>query len=425
MTGLATLFSRGVTVLVGLATLPITSHYLGKERFGLWLTLSSLMAWIVIADLGIAVSLINALSTADGRDDRITAQRSIASAFWMTSLIAFLLIGLGLLALRFVDWTLVFNLRTTQAIDEAGPSVLVLLVLCALRLPSSIIGCTYQAYQEGYIYQLVNGMGSLLGAAGLILAVMFEAGLPWLVGAYLAGMLLTDAISGLYLFGYRKPWLFPSWESFELSQAKWLLHRGSLFWIAQISTILIFQMDIIIVARLFGASEVPVYGTTLRMFILLGAVQMAFLTPLWPAYGEASSRKDWNWISLTFRKSIKYSLFWSIPSALLLTVWMPHIFILLVTPDLIPDQKLTLTMMATEIVNSVTRCISIFLNGLGAIRGQAIIGPVAGIANLVLSWELGIWLGPVGVSLATAICISVFWIGFLGNESRQRLSLFA
>ena len=93
LTGMTTLFSRGVTVIIGLATLPITSHYLGKERFGLWLTLSSFIAWIVIVDLGIAISLINALSSADGRDDRTTAQRAVASAFWMTALIALLLIA--------------------------------------------------------------------------------------------------------------------------------------------------------------------------------------------------------------------------------------------------------------------------------------------------------------------------------------------
>lgn len=380
------------------------------------------MAWIVIADLGIAISLINALSSADGKDDRITAQRSVASAFWMTVLIALLMIGVSLVAVKLISWKVVFNLISPLAISEVGPSVLVLLILCALRLPSSIVSCTYQAYQEGYLYQFWNGFGGLLGAAGLILAVRLEAGLPWLVGAYLGGMLLTDAISGIYLFVYRKAWLFPWLGKFDMRQAKWLLSRGSQFWIAQISAIFIFQIDLFIVARLFGASEVPVYGTTLRMFTLLGAVQMAFLLPLWPAYGEALARKDSNWISQAYRASIKYSLYWSVPSALLLVVLMPHIFKLLVTPDLIPDRTLTLTMMVTEMVNSVTRCISIFLNGLGAIRGQAVIGPIAGIANLALSWELGARMGPVGVSMATAICISIFWIGFLGNESRRRLN---
>ncbi|QQS48757.1 MAG: oligosaccharide flippase family protein [Acidobacteriota bacterium] len=421
LTGLATLFSRGVTVLIGLATLPITSHYLGKERFGLWLTLSSLMAWIVIADLGIAVSLINALSTADGREDRTTAQRAVASAFWMTALIAVLVIGLGLITVRFVNWGFIFNLATSQAADEAGPAVLVLLVLCALRLPSSIIGCTYQAYQEGYIYQVWNGVGGLCGAAGLIIAVRLEAGLPWLVGAYLGGMLLTDVLSGIYLFGYRKSWLAPSWREFDFGQVKWLLRRGGQFWIAQISAILLLQIDLLIVARLFGASEVSVYGTTLRLFMLLGSIQMAFIAPLWPAYGEASTRDDVRWISMTYRRSIKISLIWSIPATILMTILMPQFFKILVDPGLVPDQQLTVTMMLTEVINSITRCMSILLNGLGAVRIQAIIGPIAGITNLTLSLTLGHWKGPVGVSLATAICLSVFWVGFLGNEVKHRL----
>lgn len=423
LTGLTALFSRGVTVIIGLATLPITSHYLGKERFGLWLTLSSLMAWIVIADLGIAISLINALSSADGKDDRITAQRSVASAFWMTVLIALLMIGVSLVAVKLISWKVVFNLISPLAISEAGPSVLVLLILCALRLPSSIVSCTYQAYQEGYLYQLWNGFGGLLGAAGLILAVMLEAGLPWLVGAFLGGMLLTDAISGLHLFVYRKSWLAPTLAKFDLGQAKWLLRRGGLYWIAQLSAILLFQVDLLIVARLYGASEVPVYGTTLRMFMLLGAVQMAFLAPLWPAYGEAWARKDRNWVSKTYKRSIQYSLLLFIPAAMILAILMPNIFKILVTDDLLPNQNLTMVMMATEVINSLTRCISILLNGLGVIRGQALIGPIAGVINLGLSWILGSWIGPMGVSLSTALCLSVFWIGFLGCEAKQSLRL--
>ncbi|MBK6799321.1 MAG: hypothetical protein IPG76_21690 [Acidobacteria bacterium] len=74
-TGIATLLARGIVVAVGLFTLPITSHYLGRERFGLWLTLSSFISWFKMADLGLANSLINALSAADGRDDRESARK--------------------------------------------------------------------------------------------------------------------------------------------------------------------------------------------------------------------------------------------------------------------------------------------------------------------------------------------------------------
>ncbi len=425
MTGLATLFSRGVTVLVGLATLPITSHYLGKERFGLWLTLSSLMAWIVIADLGIAVSLINALSTADGRDDRATAKRSVASAFWMTAIMAVLLIAVSLASVDFINWQVVFNLVSPLAIDEAGSSVLVLLVLCALRLPSSIIGCTYQAYQEGYIYQIWSGLGGLCGAAGLVLAVMLEAGLPWLVGAWLGGMLLTDVLSGIYLFGHRKAWLFPSILRFDPAEAKWLIRRGAQFWIAQVSAIFMLQIDLLIVSLLFGASEAGIYGTALRLYLLIGAIQAAFIAPLWAAYGEALARHDFEWIVRTFKMSLKISLLLIIPAGLLICLTMPYAFRLLVTEDIRAGIDLRLALMFSEICNAAARCIATFLNGIGSIRSQVIFGPVGAVFNIILSVLLGRLMGPAGVALATAACLLIIWIAIIGQDAGKRIREFS
>ncbi len=67
--------------------------------------------------------------------------------------------------------------------------------------------------------------------------------------------------------------------------------------------------------------------------------------------------------------------------------------------------------MIAEIVNSVTRCIAVFLNGVGAIRVQAIFGPVCGVANIALSVVLGRLMGTPGVAWATAICLLIFWFG--------------
>jgi O-antigen/teichoic acid export membrane protein len=421
LTGVVTLIARGVTVLVGLATLPLTSHYLGKERFGLWLMLSSFVTWFAIADLGLTNSLINALSTADGKDDRRQAREAVSSAFWMVAAIAAVMILLCLIVAPLLDWAMVFNIVSPQAAAEITPAVLVVLVFCALRLPASIIGSVYQAYQEGYVYQVWNGLSGLLGAAGLVIAIYLQAGLPWLVAAFLGSMLLADLLSAIHLFGWRREWLLPSLRHFAWPQARWLLTRGAQFWIAQVSSVLMLQTDLIIVARMFGPGAVAGYGTTLRLFALIGAAQAAFVAPLWAAYGEASARGDAGWLSQTFKRSVRVSLWWSIPAAILMFVAMPVLFTWLVKADVTSDWRLSLAVMTTEIINSVARCVSTLLNGLGAVRSQAIFGPVGGVVNLLLSWALGLWLGAPGVAWATAICLVVFWLGIMGRDAALRL----
>src|ERR1700685_3295376 len=51
-TTIVSALSKIVTVLTSLISVPLTLHYLGVERYGLWMTISSLIACLSFADLG-------------------------------------------------------------------------------------------------------------------------------------------------------------------------------------------------------------------------------------------------------------------------------------------------------------------------------------------------------------------------------------
>ena len=67
--------------MVGLATsfisVPLVIGYLGSERYGMWITMSSLVAALGPLDLGIGLGLLTVVSDAHGRDDRAAARRAI------------------------------------------------------------------------------------------------------------------------------------------------------------------------------------------------------------------------------------------------------------------------------------------------------------------------------------------------------------
>ena len=49
-------------------------HYLGAERYGVWLTISSLLLWVALTDFGLAGNaLVDVLSEAVGNDDRASS----------------------------------------------------------------------------------------------------------------------------------------------------------------------------------------------------------------------------------------------------------------------------------------------------------------------------------------------------------------
>ena len=102
--------ARGAFVVSSLVYIPLTVDFLGVERFGIFVALTSLTSMLVFADLGLGNGLLNVVSDAYGREDRDTATRAVASAFFMLIAVA-VIVGIALVVvLPLVHWEGVFRL---------------------------------------------------------------------------------------------------------------------------------------------------------------------------------------------------------------------------------------------------------------------------------------------------------------------------
>ena len=423
LTGITTLAVKGVSTLAGFVAIPLTAKYLETERFGLWLILGSLLTWISIADLGLANSLTNALAISDAKEDKQIAKEAVSSAFYLMLFIALILFILFLIIYPSISWERVFNIKSTLAKQEVGISIFVCWILFVIRLPLSIPGRIYAAYQEGYLYQIWSAIGSLISVFSLIFAIHIHANLPLLIVAGFGTLLIGDVLSAIHLFGFQRKWLIPKYKDFNLLQCKWLLKTGFQFWISQVSAILIFQTDLIIVAQMFGASEVASYGITLRLFSLVSIILGSFITSLWPAYSEAAARGDYAWISHTFKMSVFTSLIWSTCAGILLVIFSPQLISLLVNKEAIPDISLLFAMLFTTVLFAIAQSVAVLANGLGELKSQTILGPIAAISNIVLSLLLGHLIGVSGVAWSTGICILLFSLVGVGGDIINKLKL--
>lgn len=159
MTASTSYLAKGLTVFMSFISVPLTVHYLGAERYGVWLTISSLLLWVALTDFGLAGNaLVCVLSETVGKDDRVSARHYTASAFWALVTIALIIGGVFITVFHFIPWRAVFRVSDATSTQELDWTCALVLTLFVINLPLSLVRSVYNAHQDGY---LANSGGSL------------------------------------------------------------------------------------------------------------------------------------------------------------------------------------------------------------------------------------------------------------------------
>ena len=407
LSGVAAGGARAISILTVLVSIPLAVGYLGAERYGLWATLSTLIALLGFADVGLGNGVVTAVAEADGRGDRRAARGYVSSAFFFLLGIGVVLGAMFAFAFPFIPWGAVYNVHSSVAVAEAGTATAVFAACFLLTLPASVGERTQLAYQEGYINGLWAAFGSLLGLAGVLLAIAVEASLPWLVLAFAGGPLVALLANSAMLFLRRRPWLRPRLEAVGRDAAKHLMRLGLLFAVLQLAVSVSFSSDNIVVAQLFGPEAVTEYSVTMRLFAVIPMILTILFNPLWPAYGEALARGDVTWVKSTLVRSLALAFGATAVVASVLVAFGGSIARLWVGPSVTPTFWLLLGFAGWAVLTATGNALAMFLNGVNVIRLQAAAAVALAVGALPAKVLLGDAVGLPGVIWGTVIVYAV------------------
>lgn len=410
-TAIASFFAKCIGIFTTFISIPLTINYLGQERYGLWLTISSFFTMISFFDLGVGNGLLNVISQASGKGERESIKIYISSSLFIMVITSLVLLIVFLVIYSFVNWSDLFNVASDLAASEADITVLVFAVFFLINIPLNIVQKIQIAYQEGFRNGIWQAIGNIASLLALVIVIYFRAGLPWLVFSTAAMPTLFTLLNGINVFFRRYPWMKPSLRYIE-KQFVWRLLRISMLFLAlQIASAVGYQSDNIVIARILGAKIVPQYAVPMRLFALIPMILGFVIAPLWPAYSEAIVRKDTQWVKKTLKRSIYLSLIVSIPAVLLLQAFIGDIIQFWVGSAIIPSISLRVGLGAWSVLASVGGCWAMLLNGANVIKFQIICIFLMGVLNITLSIVLTSVIGVSGVVYGTLIsqfiCVSM------------------
>jgi O-antigen/teichoic acid export membrane protein len=399
----ASIAARGIGFATSLITVPLTLHYLGAERYGLWATLSSVIALASFADFGLGNGLLNALSSAHGRDDHEAGAREVSTAFILLLAVAVTSGVAFLLAYPHIDWARLYNVASPRAAAEAGPATAAFVACILANLPLGVVARIRQGYQEGYRTSFFDAAGNLLGLLLVLLAIEFRMPLVWLVLAMAGAPVIASLIHTAVLFGRDRPWLRVDPERFDRRTATRLLHHGGLFFALQVAATFASAPDNVIIAQTLGPTSVAHYAVVAKLFSVSVLLSDVALAPLWPAYGEAMARGDLQWVRHTLARSIQVAALASILFASLLVVGGNEILARWVGPAFGAPLALRLGLGTWTIVATVGMTIAMYLNAANLMRVQVACAMVWVPASLVLKVMLVTRWGIAGVPWAMVV----------------------
>lgn len=407
LSSLTSAASKLITVGTTLISVPLTVHYLGTERYGMWMTMSSFLVMLSFADLGIGNGLINAVASAYGRDDRQEMRRYISSGYLTLAIVAVVISLAFAMAYRYVPWFEIFNVQSDLARHEAGPALALVIVYVAF---GPLVGVAYRVQmgmQRSFSVNLWQALANIASLAGIIIAIHLEAGLPWLVLAFVGAPLGIAVLNSVIFFGGSHRSLAPSFVSISRNALARVAHAGLLFLGLQIVESVVVSSNSIIIARILGAGAVTQYSVPQRMFDLINLVISMLLAPLWPAYGEARERGDRAWVKRTLIRSLFLAVSFAAVAASVLFFAGHWIIRLWVGDALAPSSLLLLGLACWKVIEIGGVAISMLQNSHDMMKFQLVTSTLVALTVIPLRITMVHSVGISGAVWATIISYTI------------------
>lgn len=391
---------------IQLLLVPLILACLGEYMAGVWLTISSMLLWMDSFDFGLGNGLRNKLAESVALDNWNEARRAVSTTFIIMLILIVPLTIIILTVLFNVDAYKILNIDVSR-LSDLYTTLTTTIIIVAVTFVFKIIGNIYLGLQLPAVNNLLVVAGQSLGALAIFILHQCYGELSLLQVAVAS----TGATVLIYMIAYPVtfhyyPDLKPSWKLFDKKMLNILLSKGLMFFILQISGIVLFMSSNILISNLLSPAEVTPYQVVYRYFSFVTMLFSIFVTPLWAATTDAYTKRDFDWIrGVTRRMYVLLALFAVLISVML--VLAPYVYEIWVGKDLYINPLLSCMMAVYIMIIIYSLYFAHILFGIGHIRVQTYTTLIEAICFFPLAYVGAKLWGTPGI-LAALLFVNLF-----------------
>lgn len=417
---LGSLVIKGISIIVSLLLVPMTLGYVSAEIYGVWLTISSILHWLTYMDVGFTLGLKNRLAECLAKNDYERGKSLVSTTYFMMVVIFVPFAILMMLICPHVNWCNFLNVDV-QYQDVIQKTISILLVFVSLQMIVNVFVAVVAAHQKTALSSLFQVIGQIFSLIIIFFMTRFvEPSLYNLAFAYSMMPIVVVLISSVVFFRTSMKRVAPSIKSINLSYIKDLWNLGVKFFIINVQQIVLYQSTNILISNMSGPESVTQYNLAYKILNVAVMAYTIVLTPLWPAFTDAYTKKDFTWMNKTYKSMLKvYSLLVLI--IVLMVVASPMLYNIWVGSKVTVPFILTLTVAIYTIIHCWDTLQVMLINGVGAVKLQTYVILVGLVVHIPLSLFLGKYIGILGVIVSMCF-INIIYASFFTIQIRKILT---
>jgi O-antigen/teichoic acid export membrane protein len=400
-------------IAITLLYIPLLLDFLNEEKYGIWITLTTIINWIRIFDVGLGNGLRNKLAEAIALDRRSEAKKLVSTSYAILCLI-FLSILLVVLPLNsFLDWNNILKAYSVPSEELhllTAVSISFILIGFVLQTVVVVFAADGNSVMGGVIQLVIN----IICLALLLVAKMFaHKGDLVLLATIITGVpLIVYALCSIYYFSGKYAYMRPSWKAVDLKNSGDLFKLSWQFFIIQITATVLYASIPFVITRFFSPKEVTQFNIASTIFNFPMTVIALITAPVGPLVTQAFAKGDRVWIRRMFSKMSKISLLIS-AGVVIMVLGSALIYKLWIGDRVQIPFALSAVVGAYAITNILANPYSVFLNSTGNVRILVILAPLS-ILLFAGCCYLYSWLLNDVISIPLAMITSNF-IGLLAQ----------
>jgi len=424
---IGTISIKGIAMFLTLFTMPSYIKYFQNNTvLGVWFSLVAILNWILTFDLGIGNGLRNHLVPALNSNDSKEIKKLISSSYFFLGILSVVLAGIGSLIIKSIDLNKILNINPAIISDKVLElSVLIVFIGVIVRFFLQIITSIFYAMQKTVIPNVLTLISSILILVfvNLYRCNSVETKLLSLALAQSITLCLPLFIATIAVFCTILKEEKPSFSAVNWKQGKRVVGLGGEFFIVQICLLVITSTNDILISNLTSPEATVEFQVYNRIFYTIITMFSLLTQPMWSAFSQANSTKNYQWIKTTYQKFNRLAWISTVFSFGLALVFKYVVFVWLGKNSVSIHLSYSLWFAVLISINLFINASTCVANGLNELKCQIIGAGIGAVLKIPLSILLvnifNTWIGVIIANVLVLIPMLILQL----YDSNKKLNM--